>query len=195
MIVAPDNKESVMHRTLLITSIVATLGWLAVAAGQTTSPYAGQQHRAIKALSDDEVRDLLDARGMGLAKAGELNSYPGPLHVLQLGNALGLSDMQRAETERLYSQMRDKAKTIGRTIIEAERKLDQAFATGQIDPASLAIQVNAIATLQGELRTVHLATHLAQRSLLTPEQIARYDEFRGYAGDRTPHGNPQHRGD
>ena len=42
------------------------------------SPYAGQESRAIKALSDSEIDDLANGRGMGLAKAGELNGYPSP---------------------------------------------------------------------------------------------------------------------
>jgi hypothetical protein len=44
------------------------------------SPYAGEQGRAIKALSQKEVSDLLDGAGMGYAKAAELNRYPGPMH-------------------------------------------------------------------------------------------------------------------
>src|SRR6266540_3233648 len=42
-----------------------------------TSPYAGQQTREIKSLSAQDIDDLLNARGMALAKAAELNGYPG----------------------------------------------------------------------------------------------------------------------
>ncbi len=177
-----------------IMSLVAIAASTTGGAAQTTTPYAGQEQRAIKALSDEEVRDLLEARGMGLAKAAELNSYPGPFHVLQFANQLGLSDAQRAATESLYADMRSKAQPIGRKIIEAERNLDRAFANGRIDPAMLWSQVNAIAILQGELRAVHLDTHLTQQSLLTPEQIARYDMLRGYRGNQTPHGSRRHGG-
>jgi Spy/CpxP family protein refolding chaperone len=167
---------------------------MATSTAQTTSPYAGQEQRTIKALSEQEIRDLLEARGMGLAKAGELNSYPGPLHVLQLANQLGLTDAQRAATETLYASMRAKAQPIGVKIIEAEKNLDRAFANGNIDPTVLQSQVDAIAVLQGELRTVHLETHLMQRSLLTAEQISRYDLLRGYGGDPTRHGSQRHGG-
>jgi len=171
--------------------IVATT---ATGIAQTTSPYAGQQQRTIKALSDEEIRDLLEARGMGLAKAAELNSYPGPLHVLQLATELGLSDAQRKATDSLYANMRQQALSIGRQIVEAERTLDRAFANGAIEPATLQSQVTAIATLQGELRAVHLEAHLAQRSLLTLEQIAQYDVLRGYRGNSTPHDTRRHGG-
>jgi len=176
-----------MNRTALFASLVVIVASAANATAQTTSPYAGQQHRTIKALSDQDIGDLLEGRGMGLAKAGELNSYPGPLHVLQLAEQLELSDQQRAATNLVYAKMRERAVSIGGQIIEAERTLDRAFADGRIEPATLRSQLDAIAILQGNLRAVHLETHLAQRSLLTQEQISRYDALRGYGDNRTPH--------
>ena len=175
-------------------AVVAIVAATATSSAQTTSPYAGQEQRAIKALSDADIGDLLEARGMGLAKAAELNSYPGPLHVLQLANELGLSDAQRKATESLYATMRERALSIGRQIIEAERTLDRAFANGAIELATLRSQVRAIATLQGELRAVHLEAHIAQHALLTPEQIAQYDVLRGYRGGAAPHDTRRHGG-
>ena len=57
-------------------------------ADQSAMPYAGQQTRAIKALSDDEIAAFLNGEGMGFAKAAELNGYPGPAHVLTLAQKL-----------------------------------------------------------------------------------------------------------
>jgi len=185
-------EESVMNRPALFLSMIAIVASTANSTAQTASLYAGQEQRSIKALSEDEIRDLREGRGMGLAKAAELNSYPGPLHVLQLANQIGLSDAQRTATESLYTSMRDRAQPIGAKIIEAEQKLDLAFATGHIDPTVLRSQVNAIANLQGELRTVHLEVHLAQRALLTPDQIASYDALRGYRGNPTSPGVHRH---
>jgi hypothetical protein len=175
-------------------ALLAIVATTATSSAQTTSPYSGQEQRAIKALSDEEIRDLLEARGMGLAKAAELNSYPGPLHVLQLAAELGLSDAQRKATDSLYASMRQRALSIGRQIIEAERTLDRAFANAAIEPATLRSQVRAIATLQGELRAVHLEAHLAQHALLSPEQITRYDVLRGYRGNLMPRDSHRHGG-
>ncbi len=183
-----------MNRTALVASLVVIVASTANAIAQPTSPYAGQQQRSIKALSDQEIGDLLEGRGMWLAKAGELNSYPGPLHVLQLADQLGLSDAQRAATDSLRATMRERAVSIGRQIIEAERILDRAFADGRIEPVTLRSQLDAIAILQGNLRAVHLETHLAQRSLLTPAQISRYDLLRGYNDNRTPQDSHRHGG-
>jgi len=59
------------------------------------------------------------------------------------------------------------------------------------DP-DLAEQTAAIGTLQGRVRGVHLAAHIAMRHILTPEQVTRYDELRGYAGDPTTSAPAQH---
>src|SRR5437763_16752887 len=183
-----------MKRMARFASLAISAASTANATAQPTSPYAGQQQRTIKALSDQEIADLLEGRGMGLAKAGELNSYPGPLHVLQLADRLELSDAQRAATVSLQATMRERAVSIGRQIIEAERTLDRAFADGRIEPATLRSQLDAIAILQGHLRAVHLETHLAQRSLLTREQISRYDVLRGYGDNPTPQDSHRHGG-
>jgi hypothetical protein len=153
----------------------------------TTSPYAGQEQRSIKALSDKEISDLTEARGMGLAKAAELNSYPGPLHVLELAPELDLTDAQRAATESLFATMRERARSIGIRIIDAERELDRTFVDGTMSAPELRIRLSAIAALQGELRAIHLEAHVAERSLLTLQQIAKYDALRGYRdGTATP---------
>jgi len=182
-----------MTRTALFASLIITAA-MATSTAQTPSPYRGHEQRTIKALSDEEMGDLIEGRGMGLAKAAELNSYPGPLHVLQLADELGLSEAQRKATDALYANMRQQALSVGRQIVEAERSLDRAFTDRRIAPETLRSQVGAIAILQGELRAVHLEAHLAQYSLLTPEQIARYDVLRGYRGSSIPHQGRRHDG-
>ena len=56
--------------------------------GHAPAPYAGQQARTVKALSEDEVKGFLEGAGMGFAKAAELNRYPGPMHVLENADEL-----------------------------------------------------------------------------------------------------------
>ena len=146
-----------------------------------TSPYAGEQQRAIKALSPSEIDDLRAGRGMGLAKAAELNGFPGPTHVLELADRLGLDRDQRAATTALVARMKADAQRIGADLIAAEQALARAFAERRIDDGALQAKLSEIAVLQGELRYVHLRTHLAQAALLTPAQIARYEGLRGYA--------------
>jgi len=69
------------------------------------TPYAGQQTRAIKALSDDDIASLLKGEGMGMAKAAELNGYPGPTHVLALAPQLKLTEPQRQQVQAIFDRM------------------------------------------------------------------------------------------
>lgn len=51
------------------------------------SPYAGQEMRDIKSLSDNDVQSLQNGTGEafgGIAKLAELNGYPSPRHVLDM---------------------------------------------------------------------------------------------------------------
>jgi Spy/CpxP family protein refolding chaperone len=188
------TKESAMNHIRAWVFVIVLVMWPLAASAQTSSPYIGQEQRPIKALSDREIADLLEGRGMGLAKAAELNSYPGPLHVLQLADQLGLSEAQRSSSRALYERVREHAPTVGRQIIEAERILDEAFRTATIDPATLRSHLVAIATLQAQLRAIHLEAHLAQRLLLTAEQISRYDALRGYGIGAPDHNRHRHGG-
>lgn len=153
----------------------------ALARADSPPPYAGEQHRAIKALSAKEIDDLAAGRGMGLARAAELNGYPGPLHVLELAGKLNLTQEQRMATQALFDAMNADAKRLGGAVLEAERDLDRSFAAGSIDESVLHGKLDALAALQGELRFVHLRAHLAQAALLTVDQRKRYDMLRGYA--------------
>ena len=78
---------------------------LLAAAGTQQSPYAGQEGRPIKALSAEEVQSYLTGQGMGLAKAAELNSYPGPKHVLELAGQLQLTGEQLSRAEKARADM------------------------------------------------------------------------------------------
>ncbi|MDP6407194.1 MAG: hypothetical protein QF797_18525 [Alphaproteobacteria bacterium] len=144
------------------------------------SPYAGQEQRQIKALSAAEVDDLEAGRGMGLAKAAELNHYPGPRHALDLASELGLDAAQTEATRRIFDAMSADAQALGRRIVTAERELDGAFAEGKFDQDGLKQSTAAIAILRGELRFVHLRAHLELKAVLSADQIRHYDRLRGY---------------
>lgn len=145
-----------------------------------SAPYAGMQARDIKALSERQVADLRAGRGMSLALPAELNGYPGPAHVLELAEELGLSPAQREGTQALFEAMRREASTLGEELIAAERELDSLFRERRAGAESLASATSKAAAAQGRLREAHLRYHLAMVDLLTPEQIAEYNRLRGY---------------
>jgi hypothetical protein len=146
----------------------------------TISPYAGMEKRLVKALSDQQIADLQAGRGMGLSLAAELNGYPGPLHVLELAEGLQLSDMQRTRTKALLESMKAETIPIGERIIEEETAFDRLFAEKRVTGASLDAATARIGAAQGELRAAHLRYHFAMIEVLSPAQIARYAELRGY---------------
>ncbi len=146
----------------------------------TASPHAEPADSGIAALSAREVEQLRDGAGMGMARAAELNHYPGPRHVLELAGELGLSTDQRAAVEAAHDAMKAEAMRLGAEILGLEEHLQRRFAHRHIDEASLREATAEIARLQGELRLTHLAAHLKTSELLTAEQIARYDLLRGY---------------
>ncbi|PWS39119.1 hypothetical protein DFH01_07730 [Falsiroseomonas bella] len=153
----------------------------APAGAAESRPYAGLQGRAIKSLSEEQVADLLAGRGMGLALAAELNGYPGPAHVLEHAEALGLTPAQRATAEALHARMAEEARILGARIVALEQELDALFAGGAADTGRLAALTAEIGALNGRLREVHLATHIGMREALDATQRAAYARLRGYA--------------
>ncbi|MGH8569132.1 MAG: Spy/CpxP family protein refolding chaperone, partial [Gammaproteobacteria bacterium] len=169
-----------MRRTSEIAAIAAVLLLAATPvpadAPATDSPYVDAQRRDIKALAPEEIEDLAAGHGMGLSMAAELNHYPGPRHVLDSAGGLALTAAQREQAAALYAEVQRDATAIGRAIIADEQALDALFASGAAELGPVDALVARIAERRGALRFVHLAAHVKMRDLLTPQQIARYDE-------------------
>ena len=153
--------------------------------GQPPPGCAGQETRESKALSGEEQAELLAGRGMGLARAAELNHHPGPAHVLQLRDKLGLTPDQVEAVQASFQRIEAATKPLGAGLVGREREMDTAFRQDRMTPARLAADMEAIGTLQERLRAVLLAAHPEMRALLTPQQVAAYDALRGCA-DGTP---------
>lgn len=172
-----------MKTILLLTGLMLAV----VAAGADVSPYAGEEHRQIKSLSEQEIAALSRGEGMGFAKAAELNHYPGPKHVIELADKLDLTTEQQMNTAALYDRMRTEAIAVGERLIAAEAELDRQFAAGVIDRKSLQYQLELIGGLRSELRLVHLEAHLHQKKILSQRQVAQYVRLRGYKGSHDSH--------
>jgi len=145
------------------------------------SPYVGEETRAVKALSSDDIKKYLGGEGMGQAKAAELNHYPGPKHILELGDKIQLTSGQKVKVQREFDTMHEQAVRLGKKIVEKEEALDKLFASGKITEEKLQSTTIDIGRLSGELRGTHLRAHLAMRKLLSDEQVGRYNGLRGYS--------------
>ena len=133
------------------------------------------------------MADLRAGRGMGLALAAELNGYPGPSHVLELADQLGLSPEQRTKVQEMFAAMKSEAIPLGSRLIDEEAQLDRQFAGRTVTPESLKLAVAAVSKTQGELREAHLKYHLLTLAVLDKAQLDKYAELRGYADSSLMH--------
>jgi len=170
-----------MLKIICVTGVLLVVAINNAASATQPASYAGQEQREIKALSPEEVQDYLAGKGMGLAKAAELNRYPGPAHVLELAEKLQLDAEQRIRSAAIFRTMQAEAMRQGKALVEQERELDRLFAGGGITKEDLRTALEEIGRLQTEIRRTHLQAHIEQRKILTPKQIALYEELRGYA--------------
>lgn len=154
-------------------------------------PYAGQDQRAITSLSASDIAALEKGEGWGLAKPAELNGYPGPSHVLEFADELGLSDAQKEKVSAAFTTMKNKAIQLGSALIEAEKALDHAFEMGHATPDILDHRLEIVEKTRAALRAAHLAAHLEVTPLLTEDQRQRYAALRGY-GMESGHGHGGH---
>ncbi|HIK14356.1 MAG TPA: Spy/CpxP family protein refolding chaperone [Leptolyngbyaceae cyanobacterium M33_DOE_097] len=160
---------------------------------QQQSPYVSELDSPVRGLTAQAVDDLLNGRGAGYAMTAELNSYPGPRHVLDLRQELALSPEQIQRIEAIFQQMNEEAERVGQAIVEREEEFSNAFASGTITEAEIEAQTQELALLYGAYRAIHLQPHFKIKHLLSPEQVARYDQLRGYSNletQSTP--NPHH---
>ncbi len=126
--------------------------------------------------SDKE--DLEKGAGAGMAKYADLNGYPGPKHILELQDTLKLSDKQKREIEALFNEMKSNAVAKGMLIVEKERKLEALFRNEQATPTEVHSLSTEIGKLRGELRAVHMNTHIKAKEILTKEQATLYNMIR-----------------
>jgi hypothetical protein len=123
------------------------------------SKYAGQETRIIKSLSEEDISDLLNGRGWGLAKAAELNGVPGPLHLLEMKTEIKLTTTQIDQIEEIYKDMKTRAVLLGTRLVEQERDLDQYFMKGNFSNENLKKRLTTIGKTRTDLRFVHLSSH------------------------------------
>lgn len=138
----------------------------------------GPAHAPPTGLSASEMHGLRTGAGMGLARPAELHRFPGPLHVLELADTLGLDAAQRTEAEALRARVLAEATTLGRQAVDAEHRLDALFAAGAPTPEAVQALTTEIGLLRARIRYVHLRAHLDMRAALTDAQAALYHAIR-----------------
>jgi hypothetical protein len=173
-----------VHNISVISVILIFLICL-TAVGQHShgSNYSGQEKRKIKSLSISDIDDLKNGRGWGLAKAAELNGVPGPIHLLEMKDEIGLTEEQKKKIKIIFQTMKSQAIPLGLRLIELEKKLNSHFANHTITEILLKNLLNEIAKVRSKLRFVHLSSHLKTPEILSPQQIRLYNKLRGYSSN------------
>ena len=176
-------------RGLLVVSVV--VGIWGAAEAQTAGPRhdgahahgevtgaSATAHQDVQRCQADYEAVVRDGRGFGMAFAADQNGYPGPLHVLELRDALRLSAEQEARARALYQAMLHEARPLGAALLDAEGRLRGLFESGTASEGTVRAQVAEVERRRGELRTVHLLYHLRTRDLLAAGQRATYHALR-----------------
>ncbi|HKB24812.1 MAG TPA: periplasmic heavy metal sensor [Methylomirabilota bacterium] len=169
-----------MRRASVTAAVVTAFAALAAAAwaqhghGGTGAP----GHQAAQACLTEFEQVVGEGRGFGLAFAADQNGYPGPMHVLELKDRLGLTPAQEARAQALMHAMFTESRPKSAALLEAEAKLRRLFAGGAADEAAVRAAAREVERLRGEVRLVHLLAHLKTRDLLTEDQRRIYHEAR-----------------
>ncbi|MGH7306457.1 MAG: Spy/CpxP family protein refolding chaperone [Candidatus Rokuibacteriota bacterium] len=171
---------------ILVTATVAAGGLFATASsvswGQHTQGGDGGGHagghQVAEACSTEFDKVVAEGRGFGMAFAADQNGYPGPMHVLELRDRLKLTADQEAKARALMHAMFAESKPKSAQLLEAEAKLKRLFADRTADDAAVRAAVGEVERARGQVRLVHLLTHLRTRDLLTEDQRRIYHEAR-----------------
>jgi Spy/CpxP family protein refolding chaperone len=145
------------------------------------SNYTGEVDRVIKSLSAKDIEDLTLGNGMGLAKAAELNGYPGPKHVLEMQEQLFLEKEQLTSINQIFEDMKSQAQSQGQKLISLEKELNDYFSNTTITNDILETTSKKIAEAKSNLRYIHLSAHIKTTEILSKNQIKKYNQLRGYA--------------
>ncbi|SCW87878.1 Heavy-metal resistance [Rhizobium mongolense subsp. loessense] len=146
----------------------------------TTSPYTEETGRQIKSLSEADIDELMRGGGWGFAKSAELNGYPGPSHLLSMKDEVGLTEEQVGRVQSIFDDMQRRAIQEAQTFVAAERELDAIFKKRSVADSQLSALIDNAEESRSRLRMIHLSAHLEVTAIMTPEQIAKYNELRGY---------------
>jgi hypothetical protein len=148
-------------------------------------PYAGMESRALKALSEQQIADLRPA-GAWASHSRRTQRLSGPVHVLELAEALALTADQRARTQQLFDAMKARP---SRSVSAWSSTRPSSTVSSQARPSAGEPRGGHRCHRRhpGTLRAAHLRYHLALMDVLTPEQLHRYGALRGYGAGAGAH--------
>jgi Spy/CpxP family protein refolding chaperone len=102
-----------------------------------------------------------------------MNGYPGPKHVLEMGDELELTAAQRESIGTIYGKVKAESVKLGTELVEKDEALAALFTSGSVSTKDVEKRSREIGELQGRLRAAHLNAHVQTHAELTPAQLAK----------------------
>jgi len=170
----------------LIWTMAGVIGLAGLAAGAAAAwaqhgrgaADATHPHQVAETCAAEFDKVVGEGRGFGMGFAADQNGYPGPMHLLELRERLGLTAEQAAKAQALVHAMFAESRPKSARLLEAEAKLNKLFVGGAASEAAVRAAVAEVERARTEVRLVHLLTHLKTRELLTEAQRRVYHEAR-----------------
>ena len=169
-------------RTLAL--VAATLAFVPLTAAAQHAGHGhtpgtpSEGHIRAQACADEFDAVVRDGRGFGMAFAADQHGYPGPMHVLELKDRLGLTAEQETRVRAVMAAMFAESRPKSARLLEAEARLRTLFASGAADEAAVRAATAEVERARNGVRLVHLLAHLKTRDLLTDTQRQAYHAAR-----------------
>lgn len=161
-------------QTLTIATLaIATLGWIATAAAQGPG---GHMRRP-------------GGPGPGFGPGG-----PGGPRIEMIADRLGLTDDQKAQWTSIHEKARETAEPLVKAAGEAKQAFDQALEAENAEPAAVGQAALAMRNARKKLEAHHQATMESVKAILTPEQLAKFEEMGERMGGGPNRPGPQAQG-
>jgi hypothetical protein len=147
-----------------------------ISANAQSSADTTAKHSPLKTLSNEQYNALLNGDDLyGMSLSAELNHYPLPDKVIKFKQEMDLSPIQITKISAIAKELHRKKLEMGLIIINNEKTLDSIFKYNRLDNGSLIYYANRYGLYQGELRNAILQACLATRSLLSQQQVNRFE--------------------
>lgn len=163
-------------QTLTLTTIaLATFGWVSLAAAQ--GPGGGHMRRG---------GGPGGPGGPGFGPEGQ--GGPGRPRIGMVAEHLGLSDQQKEQWKIIHEKARETGEPLMKAAGEAKQAFDKALEAENAQAAAVGQAALAMRAAHNKVEAHRKATQEAVKAILTPEQLAKMEEFeksrRGPGGHR-----------
>jgi periplasmic protein CpxP/Spy len=163
-----------MKKTFAVAALaVASLGWISTAAAQP--PEGGRMRRP-------------GPEGFGPGGPG------GAPPMERMTEHLGLTDDQKAQWKAIHETERASAEPLMKAAGEARETFDKALESDNADAAAIGQAAIAMRNAHRKVEASHQATLDAVKAILTPDQLAKFEEMEKHMRRPGPGGPGGHGG-